>query len=79
MRNVSVAEPLGTCRLNPDGTPTRKLVGILRLYLSFFEQPQQCERLSPIYLGYVPDSLLSLSIVYRVSYYFSKNNIIEAR
>ncbi|WP_185533440.1 hypothetical protein [Listeria booriae] len=31
MRSVSVAEPLGTRRLNPDGTPTRKLVGILRL------------------------------------------------
>ncbi|MBC1799032.1 hypothetical protein HCA78_04280 [Listeria booriae] len=31
MRNVSVAEPLGTRRLNLDGTPTRKLVGILRL------------------------------------------------
>ncbi|MBC1799675.1 hypothetical protein HCA62_05475 [Listeria booriae] len=31
MRNVSVAEPLGTRHLNPDGTPTRKLVGILRL------------------------------------------------
>ncbi|MBC1779065.1 hypothetical protein HCA46_09465 [Listeria booriae] len=31
MRNASVAEPLGTRRLYPDGTPTRKLVGILRL------------------------------------------------
>ncbi|WP_260443885.1 hypothetical protein [Listeria booriae] len=33
-RNVSVAEPLGTRRPNPDGTPTRKLVGILGLWLS---------------------------------------------
>ncbi|MBC2162284.1 hypothetical protein HCB29_04290 [Listeria booriae] len=30
-RSVSVAEPLGTRRPNLDGTPTRKLVGILRL------------------------------------------------